>query len=107
MGYGYFYDHKCIYLILEYSPGGELYKKLTNRGKFTEKDSARYISDLSHALNYCHNKHVIHRDINPENLLVGAHGEIKIADFGWSVHAPTSLWNPGLPPTRDGRGSCT
>jgi len=91
--YGYFYDHKCIYLILEYSPGGELYKKLTNRGKFTEKDSARYISDLSHALNYCHNKHVIHRDIKPENLLVGAHGEIKIADFGWSVHAPTSRRN--------------
>ena len=91
--YGYFYDHKCIYLILEYSPGGKLYKKLTNRSKFTEKDYARYISDLSHALNYCHNKHVIHRDIKPENLLVGAHGEIKIADFGWSVHAPTSRRN--------------
>ena len=50
----------------------------------------RYIHDLSIALNYCHTKHVIHRDIKPENLLIGHKGEIKIADFGWSVHAPTS-----------------
>jgi len=91
--YGYFYDAKRIYLILEYSPGGELYKRLTAKGRFSEKTSARYISDLAMALHYCHAKHVIHRDIKPENLLVGARGEIKIADFGWSVHAPTSRRN--------------
>ena len=91
--YGYFYDSKRIYLILEYSPGGELYKKLTQPGHFSEKVSAKYICDLALALDYCHQKHVIHRDIKPENLLVGAHGEIKIADFGWSVHAPTSRRN--------------
>lgn len=91
--YGYFYDAKRIYLILEYSPGGELYKRLTIKGRFSEKVSARYISDLAQALDYCHHKHVIHRDIKPENLLVGAYGEIKIADFGWSVHAPTSRRN--------------
>lgn len=91
--YGYFYDSKRIYLILEYSPGGELYKRLTIKGRFSEKVSAKYISDLALALNYCHCKHVIHRDIKPENLLIGAYGEIKIADFGWSVHAPTSRRN--------------
>lgn len=39
---------------------------------------------------YCHTKKVIHRDIKPENLLVGLMGDLKIADFGWSVHAPSS-----------------
>jgi len=91
--YGYFYDHGRIYLILEYSPGGELYKKLCAKGVFSEKVAARYIVDLANALDYCHKKHVIHRDIKPENLLIGAHGEVKIADFGWSVHAPTSRRN--------------
>lgn len=91
--YGYFYDAKRIYLILEYSPGGELYKKLCQRGRFSEKTAAEYIVDLAQAFDYCHEKHVIHRDIKPENLLIGARGEIKIADFGWSVHAPSSRRN--------------
>lgn len=42
------------------------------------------------ALDYCHSRKVIHRDIKPENILIGYHGEIKISDFGWSVHAPSS-----------------
>jgi len=88
--FGYFFDEKRIYIILEFAPGGELYKQLTSRGHFAEGTTARYIHDLSVALNYCHTKHVIHRDIKPENLLIGQRGDIKIADFGWSVHAPTS-----------------
>lgn len=48
--------------------------------------------ELADALNYCHSKKVIHRDIKPENLLLGATGELKIADFGWSVHTPSSRY---------------
>jgi aurora kinase, other len=88
--YGYFFDEKRIYIMLEYAPGGELYKHLTNRGHFSEHTTAKYIADLARALDYCHEKHVIHRDIKPENLLIGCKGDVKIADFGWSVHAPTS-----------------
>lgn len=50
----------------------------------------RYIFSLTRALIYCHSKHVIHRDIKPENLLLGINGDLKIGDFGWSVHAPNS-----------------
>ena len=41
------------------------------------------------ALIYLHSKDVIHRDIKPENLL-NSLGTIKLADFGWSVHAPSN-----------------
>ncbi|KAE9002585.1 Aurora kinase [Phytophthora rubi] len=88
--YGYFYDSKRVYLIIEYAPQGELYKKLMRAGRFSEKQSALYVQEMARALIYMHSKHVIHRDIKPENLLVGFNGELKIADFGWSVHAPSS-----------------
>jgi serine/threonine protein kinase len=55
--------------------------------------SLQYILSLAEALGYCHSKHIIHRDIKPENLLLGYRGEVKIADFGWSVHAPSSRRN--------------
>lgn len=50
--------------------------------------SRQYIAQMADALNYLHSKHVMHRDIKPENLLVTLDGKLKIADFGWSVHAP-------------------
>ena len=50
----------------------------------------QYIYQVADALDYCHSKDVIHRDIKPENILIGANGELKLADFGWSVHAPSS-----------------
>eukprot|EP00743_Colponemidia_sp_Colp-15_P001581 GILK01001727.1.p1 GENE.GILK01001727.1~~GILK01001727.1.p1 ORF type:complete len:380 (+),score=33.60 GILK01001727.1:100-1140(+) len=88
--HGFFWDEKRIYLILEFAPGGELYKELQRHRTFPEKRAAAYIHQLASALHYCHSKHVIHRDIKPENLLLGSNGELKIADFGWSVHAPNS-----------------
>uniref|UniRef100_A0A1I8EU16 Aurora kinase n=1 Tax=Wuchereria bancrofti TaxID=6293 RepID=A0A1I8EU16_WUCBA len=88
--YNYFYDEKRIYLILEYAAGGELYKELQKCGHFDEERTAKLMFQMADALSYCHDKKVIHRDIKPENLLLGMFGELKIADFGWSVHAPSS-----------------
>ncbi|KAI6785785.1 Serine/threonine-protein kinase-like protein [Emericellopsis cladophorae] len=88
--YGHFHDSKRIFLILEYAAKGELYKHLRKEHRFPEWKGAQYISQMASALHYLHRKHVIHRDIKPENILVGIHGEIKISDFGWSVHAPNS-----------------
>ncbi|KAJ1963226.1 spindle assembly checkpoint kinase [Dipsacomyces acuminosporus] len=88
--YGYFHDEKRVYLILEYAAHGEMYKLLQKQGSFTEPEAAKYIAQMATALEYLHKKHVIHRDIKPENLLLSANGDLKIADFGWSVHAPNS-----------------
>lgn len=88
--YGHFHDSKRIFLILEYAGRGELYKHLRKENRFPEWKAAQYIAQMAAALKYLHKKHVMHRDIKPENILVGIHGEIKISDFGWSVHAPNN-----------------
>lgn len=53
---------------------------------------SQIMEEVADALIYCHDKKVIHRDIKPENLLLGLKGEVKIADFGWSVHTPSLRW---------------
>ncbi|KAH9907010.1 protein kinase-like domain-containing protein [Xylariomycetidae sp. FL2044] len=88
--YNHFHDSRRIFLILEFAGQGELYKHLRKATRFSEAKAARYIAQMTDALSYLHRKHVIHRDIKPENILVGIHGEIKISDFGWSVHAPSN-----------------
>ncbi len=91
--YGHFHDSKRVFLILEFAGKGELYKHLRKENKFPEWKAAQYIAQMAAALKYLHKKHVMHRDIKPENILVGIHGEIKISDFGWSVHAPNNRRN--------------
>ncbi|KAI6198649.1 Cellulase [Aphelenchoides besseyi] len=88
--YNYFYDDKKIYLILEYALNGELYKELQTKGRLSERRTARYIYQVADALKYCHQKNVIHRDIKPENILIDMNGDLKIADFGWSVHSASN-----------------
>ncbi|GAB0088697.1 Aurora kinase [Sergentomyia squamirostris] len=91
--YGYFHDDTRIYLILEYAPKGTLFaaQKQQPNNRFEEPTTAVYIKSLASALIYLHEKNVIHRDIKPENLLLGYKGELKIADFGWSVHEMNSM----------------
>ncbi|KAI1074731.1 kinase-like protein [Whalleya microplaca] len=88
--FGHFHDSKRVFLILEFAGKGELYKHLRKENRFPEWKASQYIAQMASALRYLHRKHVIHRDIKPENILMGIHGEIKISDFGWSVHAPNS-----------------
>ncbi|KAF2692173.1 kinase-like protein [Lentithecium fluviatile CBS 122367] len=91
--YSWFHNKTSIYLILEYEPSSDLYSKLKKQpnGRFKEHDAARYVTQLAEALRYMHKKHVIHRDIKPENILLGFRNEIKLADFGWSVHSESGF----------------
>lgn len=91
--YGHFHDAKRVFLVLEFAGKGELYKHLRRENRFPEWKASQYIAQMAAALRYLHKKHVMHRDIKPENILVGVQGEIKISDFGWSVHAPNNRRN--------------
>eukprot|EP00903_Cladosiphon_okamuranus_P015401 g14225.t1 len=85
--YGYFYDEKRIFIVMEYARKGELYRTMKAQpgGRFSEPVAARYIFQLVRALRYLHGLNVIHRDIKPENLLLDKAGNLRLCDFGWSI----------------------
>eukprot|EP00752_Nemacystus_decipiens_P008679 g7747.t1 len=85
--YGYFYDEKRIFIVMEYARKGELYRTMKAQpgGRFSEAVAARYIFQLVRALQYLHGLNVIHRDIKPENLLLDKAGNLRLCDFGWSI----------------------
>ncbi|KAI0424302.1 serine/threonine-protein kinase [Xylaria sp. FL1042] len=86
--HGWFYDSERIVLILEYAALGMLYSYLKEAGWFTEREASKYIVQVVQSLIYLHDRDIIHRDIKPENLLLTANDELKLADFGHSVHSP-------------------
>ncbi|KAM3518416.1 hypothetical protein NHJ13051_008196 [Beauveria bassiana] len=88
--YGWFHDARRIFIIQEFAAGGELYKSLRRAGRFSQRRAAVYAAQVGQSLAYLHARDVMHRDLKPENILVGLHGELKLADFGYSVHAPSN-----------------
>ncbi|XP_052205816.1 probable serine/threonine protein kinase IRE [Diospyros lotus] len=83
----FFYSFTCrenLYLVMEYLNGGDLYSMLRNLGCLDEDMARIYIAELVLALEYLHSLNVIHRDLKPDNLLIGPDGHIKLTDFGLS-----------------------
>ncbi|BEJ17078.1 hypothetical protein CspHIS471_0604790 [Cutaneotrichosporon sp. HIS471] len=87
--YDFFAEDDRLVLMLEYAAHGEMFIQLRKRKRFSERRSAKYICEVADGLAYLHTKDIIHRDIKPENLFLGLQGQVKIGDFGWSVHSPT------------------
>lgn len=73
-----------ISLLLQYAEGGSVHDQLKNYGKLPEHQVKQYVKDLVQALEYLHNKNnpILHRDIKPQNLLIGEDHHCRLADFG-------------------------
>ncbi|KAI0818273.1 Pkinase-domain-containing protein [Xylaria sp. FL0064] len=84
----WFHDAEHVVMILEFAALGMLYSYLPEVSFFLEPEAARYIVQVTRSLIYLHERDIMHRDIKPENLLLTENDELKLADFGHSVHSP-------------------
>ncbi|KAI1346159.1 Pkinase-domain-containing protein [Xylaria sp. FL0043] len=84
----WFHDARDVVMILEFAALGMLYSYLPEVGFFLESEAARYIVEVTRSLMYLHERDIMHRDVKLENLLLTKDEELKLADFGHSVHSP-------------------
>ncbi|RAL13790.1 serine/threonine-protein kinase [Aspergillus homomorphus CBS 101889] len=74
-----------FYIVTQLATGGELFDRICEYGKFTEKDASRVIRQVLGAVHYLHERNIVHRDLKPENLLYltpAPDSPLVLADFG-------------------------
>ena len=79
--YDYWRDPDGAYLVMRFLRGGSL-RDLIERGALATDTTVHIIEQVAAALNTAHQRHVIHRDIKPDNILLDEEGNAYLADFG-------------------------
>lgn len=77
-----FQDDKYLYLVMEFLVGGDLMTVLMKKDILTEEEAKFYTAELVLSVASVHKMNYIHRDLKPDNVLLGKNGHIKLSDFG-------------------------
>ncbi|OQV13360.1 Serine/threonine-protein kinase SIK2 [Hypsibius exemplaris] len=80
-----------LYLVCEYASNGEMFDYIANYGRIPEAAGRRIFWQILSAVEYCHQRNIVHRDLKAENLLLDVNMNIKLADFGFS-----NYFSPGV-----------
>ncbi len=90
-------DQGRPYIVLEYVEGETLKERIRRNGELDVSEAVAYAIEIARALGCAHARHIVHRDVKPQNVLIDEEGSAKVTDFGIA----RSLDDDGL--TADGR----
>lgn len=76
-------------LVMDYAPSGTLRQRYPRGSCLSLETTVAYVKQVAAALQYAHNHNVIHRDVKPENILLGVKQDLLLGDFGISLLAPS------------------
>src|SRR5947209_8258975 len=90
-------DEGRPYIVFEYVPGETLKERIRRIGRLPVAEAVAYAVEIARALGVAHARHIVHRDVKPQNVLIDEEGSAKVTDFGIA----RTLDEEGL--TADGR----
>ena len=83
-------DGETNYIVMEYIHGDTLKQAIRQKAPFDSRSTLNVSIQIASALAQAHKAHIIHRDIKPQNILVGTDGVVKVTDFGIARAATVS-----------------
>jgi serine/threonine protein kinase len=89
------------FLVIDYAPGGTVRNRYPTESRLPIATTVAYVKQVAAALQYAHNRGIIHRDVKPENILLDFDQHILLSDFGLALFAPS----PDLLSTQEGAGT--
>ena len=87
-----FIDNSHLYLIMDYCPGGDFMNYLIEKDILQESEARFYIAEIILCVHSLHKLNCIHRDLKPDNILIGVDGHLKLSDFGLSFISSDRLF---------------
>jgi serine/threonine protein kinase len=85
-------ENDTPFLVMDYAPNGSLRQRHPKGSTLPLPIIINYVRQVADALLYAHNQKVIHRDVKPENMLIGRQNEVLLSDFGTAIVAQSSRY---------------
>jgi serine/threonine protein kinase len=89
-------DNDTPFLVMEYAPNSTLRQRHPQGMRLSLPTVVSYVKQIASALQYAHDQRLIHRDVKPENMLLGRNYEVLLSDFGIATISQTSRSLPTL-----------
>ncbi|WP_075720653.1 Stk1 family PASTA domain-containing Ser/Thr kinase [Roseburia sp. 499] len=86
-------ENGMYYIVMEYVEGITLKTYIEKKGQLSFKEAVSIAIQVGRGIEAAHNKHIIHRDIKPQNIIISTEGKVKVTDFGIARVATTNTIN--------------